>query len=322
MKKQIEVYNLEFPPYIEELNIGDYKFKRVSSYERSFDGLMHLANRTGSEFDTKIQTGSHQITAIIETPEQEKASILPWADRSTQLDDVLFLLTLFTGRNVFQKNWDGEEEKIALVQDHRLHYYGGQLILSIKYESMWKHKGTAELKTAEEIKNIPVFDYHQINIGFEKSINKALQIISSKEWQYEYEGGYFLFLFRSAIQRQIIETSFLLCWVIWEHIFAIRNRKWLDDKTIEQMEGDKKISFILNKYFLKEIDEVARRNIRRINRTRNRLVHFGKKTEDVDLEEMEMFIRLTEQLMAIVLGLAPSNAFNSFESLDDFLIKN
>ena len=34
---------------------------------------------------------------------------------------------------------------------------------------------------------------------------------------------------------------------------------------------------------------------------------------------MEMFIRLTEQLIAIILELSPSNIFNSFEDLDNFL---
>lgn len=145
--------------------------------------------------------------------------------------------------------------------------------------------------------------------------------ISSKEWQEEYEGGYFLFLFRSAIQRQIRETSFILCWTIWEHIFAIKNRKWLDNSTMEQMSGDKKIAFILNQHFLKKIDEKARKNIQRISKTRNRLIHFGIKTDQVDLKEMDMFIRLTEQLMAIILGLSPSNLFNSFEDLDSFLKK-
>lgn len=85
------------------------------------------------------------------------------------------------------------------------------------------------------------------------------------------------------------------------------------------MSGDKKIAFILNEYFLKNIDNSARKNIQKINRTRNRLIHFGKKTEQVDYEEMEMFIRITEQLVAIIFGLSPSNLFNSFERLNFFL---
>ncbi len=320
MKKQIEIYNLEFPPYINELKIGDYVFSRIDKYEEAFQGLMHLVNSFGNEFSTRIQTGFHQITAIVELPEQEKPCTLLWATDLTQLDDILFLLTLFTGRNVFKREMIGEEN-IAILQDHRIHHYGGQLILSIKHESMWKHRQTGELKNGQEMEGIPIFDYHKINVGFERSLNKVLQVVSGKDWQIEYEGGYFLFLFRSAVQRQIIETSFLLCWTIWEHIFAIHNRKWLDNSAIEQMSGDKKISFILNRYFLKNIDENARRNIKRISGTRNRLVHFGKKTEEVNYKEMEMFIRLTEQLIAIVLGLAPSNDFNSFERLDNFLIK-
>ena len=176
-----------------------------------------------------------------------------------------------------------------------------------------------EIKTEKEMKGITVFNYHKINIGFENTINKVLHLISSKKWQDKYEGGYFLFLFKSAIQRQIIETSFISCWTIWEHIFAIKNRKWLDNTAIDQMSGDKKISFILNEYFLKNINDTARKNIQKINKTRNRLIHFGKKTEQIDYKEMEMFIRLTEQLIAIILELSPSNIFNSFEDLDNFL---
>lgn len=318
---KIEIYNLQFEPYINEYIIGNYKFKRIENYKESFDKLMQLVNSSGSEFKTKVQTGNHQITAFVEIPHTEKSSVLPWGDKkTTQLDDILFLFSLFTGRNVFKNDWNDKEET-AILQDHRLHHYGGQLICSIKYESRWKNKNTNEIKTKEEIAGVPLFDYHQINIGFEKTINNILALISSKKWQQEYEGGYFLFLFKSAIQRQIIETSFILCWTIWEHIFAIKNRAWLSDNSIEKMSGSEKINFILNKYFLKEINDKTRQNIARINKTRNRLIHFGKKTENVDIEEMNLFIRLTEQLMAIILNLTPSNIFNSFEHLDKFLKK-
>ncbi len=315
----MEIFNLEFPPYINELTIGDYLFKRVENYPEVFRSMMHLVNSTGSEFNTNVQTGSHQITATVKLPEKEKKCVLPWSDKNlTQLDDVLFLLTIFTGRNVFKKNWEDKND-IAIIQDHRIHHYGGQLHLSLSHDWLFKNKDTGELKNEEEMRNTQIFDWNKVNVGFEKSLNQVLATISSKKWQEEYEGGYFLFLFRSAIQRQIIETSFISCWTIWEHIFAIKNRKWLDNKAIEQMSGDKKIAFILNQYFLKKVDNTARRNIQRINKTRNRLVHFGIKTEQVDTKEMEMFIRLTEQLIAIILELSPSNIFNSFEKLDSFL---
>jgi hypothetical protein len=244
--KTLEIFNLEFPPYVEELRIGDYVFRRVENYKQAFDGMMCLVNSSGSEFSTKIKEGSHQITAVVDLPAKEKKSVLPWGNKDmTQLDDILFLLTILDDRNVFKKDWK-DSDNIAIVSDHRIHQYGGQLACSIKYESRWKHVTTGELKTEEEMKGISIFDYHQINIGFEKTINQVLELVSSKQWQEDYEGGYFLFLFRSAIQRQILESSFISCWTIWEHIFAIKNRKWLDDKAIIQMSGDKKIAFILN----------------------------------------------------------------------------
>lgn len=319
MSKIIEIFNLEFPPYIDELNIGDYTFKRVEKYKEAFDGMMHLVCSMGSEFNTEVQTGSHQITATVEIPQKQKKSILLWERKDmTQLDDVLFLLTIFTGRNVFKKDWE-DKKGMAIMADHRMHHWGAQLHLSLEHESVFKHRDTGELKTLEELKGQPRYAYNQVNIGFEKNINKVLKTIASKRWQDEYEGGYFLFLFRSAVQRQIQESSFIACWTIWEHIFAIKNRKWLDDKSIVQMGGDKKIAFILNHYFLKKLDSTSRKNIQRINQTRNRLIHFGIKTKQIDYEEIQMFIRLTEQLMAIILELSPSNVFNSFEKLESFL---
>lgn len=319
--KQLSIYNLEFPPYIEELNIGDYKFKRVSNYEESFGKLMHLVNSSGSESATKVQTGSHQITATVEIPDSETSAVLPWADKDAkQLLDVLLLLTIFTGRNVFIKEWE-EDEGVAIIQDHRQHQWGGQLILSIEYESMWKHRDAGILYSEQDIKGKQVFDYNQVNVGFEKSLNKILNLISTKKWQEKYSNGYFLFLYKDAVQRQILEKSFLSCWTIWEQIFSLENNGWLPNEDILKIGGDRKIAYILNKYFGINIDENGRRNIRRITKSRNKLVHFGKKMENVSTQEKEMFVRLTEQLIAIILGLAPSNAFNSFERLDDFLIK-
>lgn len=317
--KILQIFNLEFPPYVEELKIGNYLFKRIKNYQEAFGGMMCLVNSSGSEFDTQVKTGSHQITATVEISQKEKKCVLPFENRKlTQLDDILFLLTIFTGRNVFKKDWQ-DSNNTMIISDHRRHQYGGQLRCSIQYELRWKHINTGELKTETEIKGIPIFDYNQIDIGFENTLNKITDLISSKKWQDKYEGGYFLFLFKSAMQRQIIETSFISCWTIWEHVFAIKNRKWLGNEVIEQMSGDKKIAFILNEYFLKNIDNTARKNIKKINKTRNRIVHFGKKTEQVNYKEMKMFIGMTEQLIAIIFELSPSNIFNSFERIDTFL---
>ncbi|MFA6255094.1 MAG: hypothetical protein WC675_03630 [Patescibacteria group bacterium] len=316
-----EIYNLEFPPYVSQLEIGGYIFKRIDNYNQLITELQHFVNISGSENPIQPNTGKHMITATVSIPENEIKCCLPWTDpNSTQILDVLFLLTIFTGRSVFVKEWEGDAPIIA---DHRIHQWGGQLQCSIKYEGMWRHKDTGEIKTEQEMEKskIPIFDYDHIDIGFEKSLNKILTLISNPEWQEKYSGGYFLFLFRDATFRQILEKSFLTCWTIWEQIFSIENSKWLPDEEIFRLGGDRKIAYILNKYFNKKIDKRALANIKQLAKSRNRLVHFGKKTNDVTNEEKEMFIRLTEQLIALILGLEPSNIFNSLEKLNSFLNK-
>jgi len=313
------IYNLEFPPYITEFKIGNYVFKRIDKYSDAFAQLQHLVDSIGSEYPTKVQTGTHQITAKVELPDNETAAVLPWGIKDAkQILDILLLLTLFTGRNVFIKDWKDEGSQ-AIMTDHRQHLWGAQLLLSIDYEPMWKHKSTGELKNASEMTSIPVFDYNQIDIGFEKSLNKILALISSPAWREKYSNGYFLLLFKQAIQRQIIETSFILCWSIWEHIFTLNNKTWLDDRTMETLGGYQKIAFVLNKYFLITIDKKAAKEIGRLVKTRNRIVHFGMKAENTNFDEMKLFIRLTEQLIAIILELRPSNVFNSMEQLQSFL---
>jgi hypothetical protein len=311
------VYNLEFPPYIDKLVIGGYLFKKIPTYPEAFSKMQHLVNTGGSEYPVKDQTGSHQITAIVEIPDQEDPAVLPWLDKNTkQILDVLFLLTIFTDRNVFIKDWEGEKPIIA---DHRMHQWGAELLLSLEHQPMWKDMNTGELKNISEMAKNPIFDYNLVDIGFEKSINAVLNTISNKKWQEKYSNGYFLLLFRQAIQRQIIETSFILCWSIWEHLFTLHNKKWLDKRTSETLSGYEKISFILSEYFLISLDDKAKQEIGKLARTRNRIVHYGMKADDIDYKEMEMFIRLTEQLMAMILELQPSNVFNSTEKLKDFL---
>ena len=121
------------------------------------------------------------------------------------------------------------------------------------------------------------------------------------------------------MKQDIVETAFLLCWTIWEHLFSLHCRKWLDDKAIETTKGAQKISFILHKYFLVNIDDFARSNINRLVRARNRLAHHGTMSDALDIPEMQMFIRLTEQIMALVLRLELSDALGSLDSLHKFL---
>ncbi len=317
-KNSIQIFNLEFPSYINELKIWDYTFKRVRNYEKKFHKMMHMVKVIWGEFNIDPWFWSHQITATVSIPSKEKKWKLPRDDPNMkQLDDVFFLLSIFTGRNVIKK--DRSEKDSFLISDHRIHQYWWQLHLSLSHEWAYMNSRTREVKSKITAKEFASPDWNKVNIGFEKGINQVFNLISSQEWQSEYEGWYFLFLFKSAVQRQFLESSFITCWTIREHIFAIKNRHWLDNSSVEQMSGDKKISYIFHTFFLKSLDAQSQKNIQRINKTRNRLIHFGRKTDAVDYKEMEMFIRLTEQLIAIILGLSPSNAFNSFESLDKFL---
>ena len=123
----IRLYRLEVDitdEMLEKLFNKDLNHCEISNYKEAFGALMHLVNSSGSEFNTRVQTGSHQITAIVQLPEKEKPCVLPWAENKlTQLDDILFLLTLFTGRSVFKKDLENEDD-VALIQDHRIHHYG------------------------------------------------------------------------------------------------------------------------------------------------------------------------------------------------------
>ena len=73
--KILQIYNLEFPPYIEQLKIGDYIFKRIENYKEAFDGMMCLVNSSGSEFNTQVKVGAHQITAKVGIPQKEKSAV-------------------------------------------------------------------------------------------------------------------------------------------------------------------------------------------------------------------------------------------------------
>lgn len=317
--KELAVYNLEFPAYANTLDIAGYKFKRIADYATAFAGLQHIIEVSGSEFPIKPNTGTHQKTATVGIPETEEKAILPWAKGSkfTKLQDILLFLSLFIGRNVFTLN--PGEEKYPLRPDPRGHFWGGQFRLSAQSDIKWRHKTTGVLKSEEEMINTSVFDYNRVDLGLEKTICALLDTINSKSWHEKYGTGYFIFTFRQIVKQENIEQAFLLSWTLWEHFFTLHQRHWLDDKSIEQINGDKKIAFILYHYFRQDINDFARGRIKRLTKARNRLVHFGPIPENVDLNEIEMFIRLTEQLMAIVLGLEPSNALNSFDHLQNFL---
>lgn len=309
------VYNLEFPFFVNEIQIGGYKFKRTSNYFEAQSRLQHLLESYRPEFRTKIQDGEHQITSIVEIPEDESLAVLEWADRnSKRIMDVTLLLSIFTGRSVFVDI--DEDGGVAVLQDHRCYSpFGGEIILSLPKFPMCREKKTGLVSEESTMEGKSVGDYEQFDAGFEKGINSVLDLISSNEWRKKYQDGYFLFLFKQALHRQIIETTFILCWSIWEHLFALHNQSWMNPRTIETLSGKEKITFIYD-YYLKNTPQVfSDPEINQLVKTRNRIVHFGRRAKEEDGDAMERFIRMTERLVAIILGLEPSFVLEGAERL-------
>jgi hypothetical protein len=243
------VYNLEFPSWCSELSIFGYRFTRVEDYKERVRKLQYLSSLF-SEFDIEATTGAHSITAFVEIPDSEDEAVLDWrGNKNTALMDVLLLLSLFTSRDVFVTE-PQEEKKIkdcdgVLVADPREYQWCGILRCSIPYKK-------------QPIQPEP-FGY---DIGFVEGINQIYHLIRSVEWQKEYKQGYFLLLADTAFHRQALESAFVQCWTIWEHLFAILNSQWLSSKRIQQISSEEKISFILMKFALTgNIDNNSRKRI-------------------------------------------------------------
>jgi len=304
------VYNLEFPTGIRSLSIGGYVFYATSNYDE--------VHKLMPNYSVTSITGSHQITATVNIPAVEEKTILPFENpQLTRLHDVLLFLSIFTGRNIFIKDWDGEK---PITADHRPHTaFGGQLRLSISLDSKLKIKATEEIVDSGTARGIPVWDMEWVELGFDTAIEKVIAHVSTKEWKDMYDDGYFIFLYRDMVQWQIVEKSFLTAWTIWESLFSIENRKWLLGKDMRDIKSELKIGYVLNKYFGITLDQKQRGNIQLLVNARNRLVHFGKIIQSVKIAEMKMFIQSTDQVIATVLGLIPNNTLNSREHLVAFL---
>ncbi len=305
------VYDLEFPSWCPELNIFGYRFTRVDDYREKFLSLQHLVSSI-SEFAEEPNTGTHSITAFVELPDsEEEEAVLDWSgSNNTALMDVLLLLALFTGRDVFalepQNSKQIKKNKDVIIADPRVYQWGGILRCSIPYKK-------------QAIEPEPL----GYDIGFEEGINQIYTLIRSDKWQKEYKRGYFLFLARMAFRRQMMESAFVQCWTIWEHLFAILNTQWLSSRQIQLMGSVEKICFLLVKFALAgDIDNASRKRIETLAEIRNRLVHFGRFPEHGSVhDDAILFIRLTEFIIAKILGLLPSNVFNTVENLEKFLGK-
>lgn len=307
--KTFDVYNLEFPIGISELKICGYIFKAIANYQEALNFMPNY-------FVTNI-TGSHQITAIVEIPDKEDSTILPFENKKTKLYDILLFLTIFSGRNVFVKDWEGD---LPITADHRMHTFaGGDLRLSIDLDNKVRVKGTGEIIDSISADGIPVLDIEYVSLGFDTAIEKIINHISEKEWSERYDDGYFLFMYQVMLRYQNIESSFLTAWTIWESLFSIENRKWMTELDIYSSRAELKISFILDKYFAITLNNKSRERVKLLVKARNRMVHYGKMHPSVSIEDMKTFIQVTDQIIAEILGLTPKSTLGSLGKFRVFL---
>ncbi len=310
-----EIYNLEFPSNCPAMSIFGYQFTRVDDYQNRITSLQHLIT-SSSEFEIYANTGKHAVTAYVDLPENEQEAALAWAgDSNTALIDILLLLSIFTGRDVFMADSaidDGSGK--VIIADPQLYPWGGTLGCSLPYR-------------AQPIEPSPA----SYNIGFEEGLNKVCELIRTEEWQRKYQKGYFLFLAQEAFRNRSLDIAFIHCWTIWEHLFAILNH--------EGLPASEQVAFLLKNYELRDnIGEEDRKRIRVLVGIRGGLVHSGRfpkkeknapKRESKDSLEQELvyddavlFIRLTEFIIARILGLSPSDVFDTTKRLEDFLTKS
>ncbi len=294
-----EVYNLEFPSWIDEFKIGSYRFNRSPDYKNRLAKLQHLI-AFQAEFAISRNAGENVATAHVEGPADEISLMFSGVAGKSALDDVLALLSLFTERDVFAErpNVDG-----VVVADPRRHVRGGILRCSIPFKAAGpKQYG---------------------DVGFAEALNNILALLKEVAWQEQYDNGYFIVLANQAFKWQPLESAFTQCWTIWEHLFAVRHRSWMTRRTIRSIESTEKIAFILSAYALKAtIEEQEHSRLKELAGIRNRLVHYGRFPERERVhQDADMFCKITEFVIARILGLRPSNVFDTVEHFERFMKK-
>ena len=291
------------------MRVFDYKFTRLDNYVAQVQKLQHFM---GGHTDVRVEmnAGEHAITCVVEWTHPSQKSALEWlGPKSTELDDILFLLSIFTGRDVFCTDFHGTQmDMTPMSPDHRKYFGGGILRSSIPYKKDVDGKHS-------DPSGFPC------DVGFEESVNKIYTLIRSKEWQDRFKGGYFLLLAQQAFRYQPLETAFTQAWIIWEHLFSILNQHWIPEKRMQQIEASEKISYILTAFGLRgEINGKSRERITALVQVRNRLIHFGRFPARSDVHsDAVLFMDLTDFIVAKILGLIPSGVFNTMEKLEKFL---
>lgn len=303
----MRVFNLEFNAYVKEFYICGYRFYRVDDYYEKLIKLQHKFEFI-HEFRIPLNTDTHSNTALVDIPGKEQDPIFEWENKSSALQDILLLLSMFTGRNVFTVGSEYNDKDFCIIADPRVYPWGGILRASLPY-------------VTSDCEDEDGFHY---NIGFSISIEKIYSLIGSENWRNKYNNGYFLLLANNAFKERNLEAAFIQCWTIWEHLFSLHNRKWLSKKQIINMSSLEKISYLLVKYDLQNnINDISRSRIQKLSETRNKLIHYGEFPNIDNVKDNAiLFIHLTEFIIAKILELTPSDIFNTTEKLEKYLKLN
>lgn len=282
MANKKKVFNLEFPSWCPKLTIFGYRFSRVEDYPVRVASLQHLVSFS-VEFNIQSNTGHHAVTAEVEIPRPEEPAVLDWPEaNSTALKDILLLLSLFSGRDVFLM--DEKNGGTVLLGDPRVYQWGGVLRCAIP--------------------NRPLPEDARGDTGFEETLNRIYSLLRSDVWQQTYHQGTFLFLAQQAFRRQPLEAAFVQCWTIWEHLYTILSVDDLGNLAPRQANGLEQITFLLGRY---AADGNSRTHYRleSLGRLKGRLAQYGRFSPmpGNDHHDAVLFIRLTEFLIAKILGL-------------------
>lgn len=303
-----DVYNLEFRSRCNEMMIGGYCFTRAEQYGERLQQLQHGVT-THSEFSVEAGTGTHQATALVTPPHPESPAILPWSDSTaTALDDLTLLLSIFTGRHVFALRHDeAKRKRQVLIADPRQSLWGGVIELSIPYEKSPPRDRRDPISTGDD--------------GLQIHLNRVYELMGTDGWRERYRSGYYLFLFRIALQERTIESAFSQCWTIWEHLFSILNDSWMTKASIRNTNSTDKIAFLLVTFAVRErLQDEEKARLRSLAEIRNRLIHFGQFPEHTQVHDDAMlFIRMTEWIVACTLGLQPSEVFDTLARFEGFI---
>ena len=305
------VYNLEFRWKCRQITLLGYRFYRVDEYEDRLRALQHLTSSVG-EYQIRAHTGGHAHTAYVDCPAPEPAAVLAWDNKDVSaLADILLLLSLFTTRSVLVDADDGATDNTPFITaDPRIFPWGGVLATSIPY---------VPSHPEDEANDLALYKIY--DKGLEIHLNEVYRHIRDQNWLDLYRRGHFLLLFQWAIQQRTVNAAFIHCWTIWEHLFAILNDNWMSKNHIRKCPAVEKIAFMIVKYAVKErLSEKDKSRLHALANIRNRLIHYGAFPEEgIHSSNAVMFIRMTEFIVARILGLQPSNIFGTVEKFEEFL---